>query len=404
LNGGLAPPCLRDGVDWNLYLFITIKATNTKILQRNKSLLRRLCNLAQIILIQYDVLEAPKVRGIVDKFYKDSLLILETRGLNDLVSTVKTARNQIMNVALGTPLSGPGLDSEGFPKRFGYLKDLVTSVNGLRAVLTLLTLTRAFTQRAEPDLSTIENSWKGIDTITDKELNLALKLLQVRKGSVGLWDFPHISTKKGPQGQALLASLSELTLLSSEQVDYIKLLGGESLSKMIDENLEGLDILEMIKSPGIYGYFSVARWWRTIFPTKSKNLRKLSYFPDKEGKTRVIAIFDYWSQSALRPLHAKIFRVLRFIKTDYTFDQNRFTSTLPKAPLDNYHSIDLTAATDRMPITLQKRVVEYLYGSAEKADAWCSLMVGSNFTVRMPDKSVRSVSYGAGQPMGAYSS
>jgi len=260
LNGGLAPPCLRDGVDWNLYLFITIKATNTKILQRNKSLLRRLCNLAQIILIQYDVLEAPKVRGIVDKFYKDSLLILETRGLNDLVSVVKTARNQIMNVALGTPLSGPGLDSEGFPKRFGYLKDLVTSVNGLRAVLTLLTLTRAFTQRAEPDLSTIENSWKGIDTITDKELNLALKLLQVRKGSVGLWDFPHISTKKGPQGQALLASLSELTLLSSEQVEYIKLLGGESLSKMIDENLEGLDILEMIKSPGIYGYFSVARW------------------------------------------------------------------------------------------------------------------------------------------------
>jgi len=350
------------------------------------------------------VLEAPKVRGIVDKFYKDSLLILETRGLNDLVSTVKTARNQIMNVALGTPLSGPGLDSEGFPKRFGYLKDLVTSVNGLRAVLTLLTLTRAFTQRAEPDLSTIENSWKGIDTITDKELNLALKLLQVRKGSVGLWDFPHISTKKGPQGQALLASLSELTLLSSEQVEYIKLLGGESLSKMIDENLEGLDILEMIKSPGIYGYFSVARWWRTIFPTKSKNLRKLSYFPDKEGKTRVIAIFDYWSQSALRPLHSKIFRVLRFIKTDYTFDQNRFTSTLPKAPLDNYHSIDLTAATDRMPITLQKRVVEYLYGSAAKADAWCSLMVGSNFTVRMPDKSVRSVSYGAGQPMGAYSS
>lgn len=138
-----------------MYLLLTIKATNTKLLQRNKSLLRRLCNLAQIILVQYNVLESSKVRGIIDKFYSDCLLLLETRGLMDLITTVKTARNQIMRYSLGHPLEGPGLDSEGFPKKFGYLKDLTTSANGLRAVLTLLTLTRAFTHRAEPDLSTV---------------------------------------------------------------------------------------------------------------------------------------------------------------------------------------------------------------------------------------------------------
>jgi len=350
------------------------------------------------------VLEAPKVRGIVEQFYKDSLLLLETRGLLDLISAVKTARNQIMNYSLGTPMIGPGLDSEGFPKKFGYLKDLTTSANGLRAVLTLLTLTRAFTHRAEPDLLSIEKCWEGTDNITQQELNLVLRLLKVRKGSVGEWNFPHISTKKGPQGQALLSSLSELTLLSPTQVEYISLLGGKGLSKMIDENLMALDVLEFIKPKGILGYFSVSRWWKTIFPTKSSNLRKLSYFPDKEGKTRVIAIFDYWSQSALKPLHLKIFQVLRNIKTDYTFDQNRFTSTLPKAPLGHFHSIDLTAATDRMPIALQKRVVEFLYGCPAKAMAWEQLMVGSNFTVVMPDKSIKTVSYGAGQPMGAYSS
>jgi hypothetical protein len=363
-----------------------------------------LCNLAQIILVQYDVLEAPKVRGIIDRFYKDSLLILETRGLLDLITTVKTARTQIMNVSLGTPVSGPGLDSEGFPKKFGYLKDLTTSVNGLRAVLTLLTLTRAFTHRAEPDLSHIINKWEGLDTITEREILIALKVLRIRKGSVGYWEFPHISTKKGPQGQALLTSLSELTLLSPQQVEDINLLGGRSLSNLISENLEALDILEFIKPKGYSGYFSVAAWWRTLYPTKSSNLRKLSYFPDKEGKTRVIAIFDYWSQSALRPLHSKIFRLLRGIETDYTFDQNRFTSNLPQAPSGHYHSIDLTAATDRMPITLQKRIVEFLYGDSTKADAWYRLMVESNFTIVMPDKSIKTVSYGAGQPMGAYSS
>lgn len=328
-----------------------------------------MCNLARIILTQYNVLEAPKVKGIVDKFYSDSLLLLETRGLPELIAVVKTARNQIMNYSLGTPLIGPGLDSEGFPKKFGYLKELTTSAVGLRAVLTLLTLTRAFTLRAEPDLSTVIEPWTGIDPITSLEFHQAMRLLQVRKGSVGDWEFPHISTKKGPQGQALLSSLSELTLLTPQQVDNIKLLGGKGLSVMIDENMEGLDILEYIKPKALLGLFSVARWWRTLFPVKSSNLRKLSYFPDKEGKTRIIAIFDYWSQCALRPLHLNIFRLLKRIRCDYTFNQGAFVRDLPQAPSGSFHSIDLSAATDRMPIALQKRVVGYLYDSLPKTDA-----------------------------------
>jgi hypothetical protein len=33
-------------------------------------------------------------------------------------------------------------------------------------------------------------------------------------------------------------------------------------------------------------------------------IRKLTGIEDKEGKTRVIAIGDYWSQTALKPLHS----------------------------------------------------------------------------------------------------
>lgn len=230
-----------------------------------------------------------------------------------------------------------------------------------------------------------------------------MRILGIRRGIVGLWEFPHISTKKGPQGQALLISLSELTLLTSHQVANIKLLGGLSLGKMMDENLMSLDILELIK-PLNLSDFSIARWWRTLFPTKSSVLRKLSYFPDKEGKTRIIAILDYWSQSALKPLHSCIYKILKGIKSDYTHNQGGFVSNLPQALEGSYHSIDLSAATDRMPIALQRRIIEYLYDSPEKAQAWCDLLVGDNFSVRMPDKSVQTVSYGAGQPMGAYSS
>lgn len=33
-------------------------------------------------------------------------------------------------------------------------------------------------------------------------------------------------------------------------------------------------------------------------------IRKVTGIKDREGKTRVIAILDYWSQTALLPLHS----------------------------------------------------------------------------------------------------
>lgn len=117
----------------------------------------------------------------------------------------------------------------------------------------------------------------------------------------------------------------------------------------------------------------------------------------------MIGIFDYWSQSALKPLHGRINSILRRIKMDCTFDQNRFTQHLAEINLgiNSYHSIDLTAATDRMPIAFQERLVRRLYGSDEKTKAWKSILIDLPFT----NKSLKEgVVYGAGQPMGAYSS
>jgi hypothetical protein len=49
--------------------------------------------------------------------------------------------------------------------------------------------------------------------------------------------------------------------------------------------------------------------------------RKLSCFGDSEGKSRTIAILDYWSQTALAPLHAKLMKLLSVIDEDCTFNQ-----------------------------------------------------------------------------------
>lgn len=63
-----------------------------------------------------------------------------------------------------------------------------------------------------------------------------------------------------------------------------------------------------------------------------------------------------------------------------------------------FFSFDLRAATDRFPMCLQRVVVRHLLGDKfEKA--WYRLMVGMKFSCKG-----KLISYGAGQPMGAYTS
>jgi hypothetical protein len=56
-----------------------------------------------------------------------------------------------------------------------------------------------------------------------------------------------------------------------------------------------------------------------------------------------------------------------------------------------------------MPIALQKRVVEYLFGNAEKANAWARILVANAYSISGKPE-MAPVRYEAGQPMGAYSS
>lgn len=46
-------------------------------------------------------------------------------------------------------------------------------------------------------------------------------------------------------------------------------------------------------------------------------------FKEEPGKIRVFAMVDYLTQVSLKPLHKVIFRILRPIRQDGTFDQLR---------------------------------------------------------------------------------
>lgn len=101
----------------------------------------------------------------------------------------------------------------------------------------------------------------------------------------------------------------------------------------------------------------------------TKRLRKISIKADKEGKSRPFAIFDYISQMALTSLHDNIFKILKGIPQDSTFDQNAGFRSILYGGYDFYASFDLKAATDRFPLSFQKRVLEHLLGDPKLVEA-----------------------------------
>lgn len=146
-------------------------------------------------------------------------------------------------------------------------------------------------------------------------------------------------------------------------------------------------------------------------------LGKLAIKPEAAGKVRVFAIVDGWTQMALKPLHDTLFGVLANIPQDGTFDQAKPLRSLLNriGPARKVFSFDLSAATDRLPIDLQKQVLRHLVGE-EYANSWSTLLVDREYSlphksfeakkISVPEEftNVESIRYAVGQPMGALSS
>lgn len=71
----------------------------------------------------------------------------------------------------------------------------------------------------------------------------------------------------------------------------------------------------------------------------------------------------------LRPIHLMLFGLLKNIPQDATFDQDRGVQMgiqlLKKSGIA--YSYDLSAATDRLPIVIQKLLIEYLIPGASES-------------------------------------
>jgi hypothetical protein len=134
---------------------------------------------------------------------------------------------------------------------------------------------------------------------------------------------------------------------------------------------------------------------------------------EEPGKKRIVAMVDIWTQWLFYPLHRFIFdKVLRVIPQDGTFNQAKPVKELleraSKAGRTHFWSYDLSAATDRLPLTLQILVLG-AFTLESFAHTWAAVLTDRDF--RTPKeygttfgRGANFVRYSVGQPMGAYSS
>lgn len=136
----------------------------------------------------------------------------------------------------------------GNPK---WLLPIIETLNDdpirIRIFLTYLTSLRSITLKPKLDVSTIIGPFTGSIDITSRELWLVMRGMKFITSSHRFTAFStsaHMSTKKGPVGQAIVSSISELTFLPQKLIDDIVLLGGRKLGNDIINLTDRLDILQ----------------------------------------------------------------------------------------------------------------------------------------------------------------
>lgn len=316
---------------------------------------------------------------------------VKQKGASWTIARIKLTRTLVMRHLSGNPVRVVesdiiGLTHDGIPKHLGALIPRIRAKDPLiiRLVLTILQLSKFIQWWGDPDIKSIIEAPR-VDL--DKPLQEYQWLLPELLRRLGVdqisprWERGHFTTKAGPMGMALVSAGAEARIIPEDLKTSIEILAGKSLVEWL-EKVSKIPDLEQFK-----------------LKDGQKTIRKLSIVKDPEAKVRIIAIFDYWSQCALKPLHDSISRILRGIKADCTFNQDAFLRTMPKQA--EFNSIDLKNCTDRLPALLQKEMVAQLLGSKEKAQAWYDILCAHEFYVPWTGQWVR---YATGQGMGAYSS
>lgn len=345
-----------------------------------------------MLLKTYHNLLSATAEGICDtnidhllKIYRDLVQKYRIhRGKTDMVNHMKNLNTLVERYSMYQPIEPLKFrksDVEGFPHEIRQFKPYLRNENPVIVKIALSIFRSCELLRLPPshDLTTVLRQPSYDVTVVEEIIqyipNFVAKLPKLQYKDL----YYHFTVKNGPNGPALATSDKDLFAVRQD-ADIYNALRTVSI-ELNDKEFPDEDY--QVEGPGIHS--------------------KLTQFSEKSGKTRTIAVVDYYSQRALHPLHQGLMSLLRKIPSDGTFSHKNVGNYAKEATKDKSFiaTSDMTAFTDLFPAILQQKLLESLVPNKDLANAWWTLLAKRTFTVAW---SGDQVSYGTGQPMGAYAS
>lgn len=308
-------------------------------------------------------------------------------GREFMVQRMNKIRSMSERYAIHQPIEPLGFvksDNDNYPTVFKAFKPYLRSENISERIMVLSIFRSVEVFRLAPshDLTTVITpplrDEKLLEDIINfipgwvKSLNKKLTFPEMKY---------HFTVKKGPNGPALTTSDSDLTAIDND-TDLFEAI--QTVSVELNDEFPPT------------GFFTRSNRGEPIHS-------RLTQFAEKAGKTRTIAVVDYYSQRALFPLHRGLMKLLTSLETDGTMSHMNVGNYVKEITrLKGFvETFDLSAFTDRFPREIQEKLLYELCDNKELAKAWWTILANRTFTVSW---SGEKVTYAAGQPMGAYAS
>lgn len=343
----------------------------------------------------------------IDSYQDLFIRRITSNGKKEAAMFLKALYVYATRVSLGyediEPLPWTKSDKEGFPSCIHFMKKDLCSpdFNRRRAALTVLRQYETIFCDPEPDLESITKPGPGPGVWDPYRSEWQHFLVdKFRKMSPEIKDeLLHMTARNGPNGPALpRAHIDALAVFQDKNIyEGIRSLNSSRAIPQRDPRITRGEKKDAVFAATLRLGEKLRNRWQ-----KPELHSRLQFLAVGGCKTRTIAICDFFSQDALRPLHKWAYRFLSKLSTDGTFSHNRIShilceNTRMKKPS---YCFDLTTATDRFPVWLQTEFLSMVI-DPDLALSWETVICKRKFAI---PGSEHSVEYACGQPMGALSS
>jgi len=264
-----------------------------------------------------------------------------------------------------------------------------------RLLITLCSCFRAMSFEHVIKFGTITDPWAGTGYLQDKLVRKALRnmnftnLKRTIRSPSFLW-----SNKSGVNARYsfLSAGLDLLAMMDRPTIWWSYLKYCYHMSYFV------WGTLFLMYSMSLFPLFFLNQLRELFFESGAElHLGRLTVIKEMRGKARIVGITDYWTQCLFKPLHDAIYAALGDLPEDGTNNQlGPIKTILNQEDIPQFvTSVDLSAATDRLPVIQQAKILELL---GLPGNLWMEILA------RPYNYMDKDFVYEVGQPMGAYSS